>query len=143
MTTPLELVHSDLMSFPTHYFLGDKYALTLIDDFSRNSWVYFFKYKSKVFATFKTFKAFVEKQASFSIKKLHTDNGGYYVNKALKEFCREQGIQHQDYVPYAPQQNGIAKRKNGMLKEMENCMIQSKDMTHSFWAKAMNCSNYI
>ena len=75
-TSPLELVHSDLMSFPTHSFLGAKYALTIIDDFTRRSWVYFRKYKSEVFATFKTFKAFVEKQPSYSIKKLHTDNWG-------------------------------------------------------------------
>jgi hypothetical protein len=75
-TTPLELVHSDLMSFPTHSFSGAKYALTFIDDFSCHSWVYFLKYKSEVFATFKTFKDFVEKQSSLSIKKLCTYNGG-------------------------------------------------------------------
>lgn len=91
---PLELVHSDLMIFPTRSFSGAKYALTFIDDFSRRSWVYFLKYKSEVFATFKTFKDFVEKQSSHSIKNLRTDNGGEYVNQAFKDFCREQGILH-------------------------------------------------
>ena len=75
-TTPLELVHSNLMSFPTRSFSGAKYALTFIDDFSHRSWVYFLKYKSEVLATFKNFKDFVEKQSSLSIKKLRTDNGG-------------------------------------------------------------------
>jgi hypothetical protein len=88
-TTPLELVHSDLMSFPTLSFLGAKYALTIIDDFSHHSWMYFLKYKSEVFATFKTFKTFVEKQSSLSIKKLCTNNGGDCVNQAFKDFCRE------------------------------------------------------
>ena len=60
-TTPLELVHNDLMSFPTCSFSGAKYALNFIDDFSRRSWVYFLKYKSEVLATFKNFKAFFEK----------------------------------------------------------------------------------
>ena len=75
-TKPLELVHSDLMIFPTHSFSGSKYVLTFIDDFSRRSWVYFLKYKSEVLATFKNFKAFVEKQSSLSIKNLCIDNGG-------------------------------------------------------------------
>ena len=88
-TKPFELVHSDLMIFPTRSFSGSKYALTFIDDFSCGSWVYFLKYKSEVLATFKIFKAFVEKQSSLSIKNLRTDNGGEYVSKAFKEFCNE------------------------------------------------------
>jgi hypothetical protein len=56
-----ELVHSDLMSFPTCSFSGAKYSLTFIDDLSCHSWVYFLKYKSEVFANFKTFKNFIEK----------------------------------------------------------------------------------
>ena len=31
---PLELIHSDLMSFPTPSFSGARYVLTIIDDFS-------------------------------------------------------------------------------------------------------------
>jgi transposase InsO family protein len=100
-----------------------KYALTFIDDFSRQSWVYFLKYKSEVFSTFKKFKAFIEKQTSLSIKKLHTNNEGEYVNQAFIDFCRERGIQHQLIVPYNPQQNSVVERKNRTLKEMENCMI--------------------
>ena len=115
-TTPLQLVHRDLMSFPTCSFLGAKYALTLIDDFSRCFWVYFLKYKSEVLATFKNFKAFVEKHSSLSIKKLRTDNGGEYVNQGFTDFCREHGIQHHLIVPYNPQQNGVVERKNKTLK---------------------------
>ena len=29
------------------------------------------------------------------------------------------------------------------LKEMANCMIQSKNLPSNFWAKAVNCANYI
>lgn len=84
---PLELVHSDLMTFSTP-FLGTKYTLTFIDDFSRYSWVYFLKYKSEVFATFKTFKALLGKQSSCSIKKLHTDNGENMLARHFKIFAK-------------------------------------------------------
>jgi hypothetical protein len=49
----------------------------------------------------------------------------------------------QHIVPYTPQQNGVAKRKNHTLKEMTNCMIQSKGLSPHFWVEAINCENYI
>ena len=49
---PLELIHSDLMSFPTPPFFGARYVLTFIDEFSKHTWVYFLKYKSDVFDSF-------------------------------------------------------------------------------------------
>jgi hypothetical protein len=50
---PLQLVHSDLcgpLSSPS--FSGCKYFLTFIDDFSRRTWVYFLKLKSKFLTSF-------------------------------------------------------------------------------------------
>ena len=46
-------------------------------------------------------------------------------------------------VPYTPQQNGVVERKNHTLKEMANCMLQSKGLSLNFWAEAMNSANYI
>lgn len=71
---PLELIHSNLMSFPTHFFSA-KYFLTFIDDFSKCIGVYFLRYKFDVFDSFQVFKTFVEKQSGLSIWWIHTDNG--------------------------------------------------------------------
>ena len=49
----------------------------------------------------------------------------------------------QHIVPYTPQQNGVVEWKNHTLKEMANCMIQSKGPSLEYWAKAINCANYI
>jgi hypothetical protein len=49
----------------------------------------------------------------------------------------------QHTVPYTPQQNGVAERKNHTLKEMVNCMIQSKRLSLKYWAEAINYANYI
>ena len=46
-------------------------------------------------------------------------------------------------IPYTPQQNGVAERKNRTLKEMDNCMIQSKGLSLQYWAEAINCANYV
>jgi hypothetical protein len=140
----LQLVHSDLcgpLSSPS--FSGCKYFLTFIDDFSRRTWVYFLKLKSKVFDKFLAYKALVEKKSGHQIQRLRTDNGGEYVNNNFTSYCTTQGIQMQHIVPYTPQQNGVAERKNHTLKEMANCMIQSKGLSLKYWAEAINCANYI
>jgi hypothetical protein len=52
-------------------------------------------------------------------------------------------IQLQHTVPYTPQQNGVAERKNQSLKEMENCMLQSKSLDPKIWAEDIHCEAYI
>ena len=46
-------------------------------------------------------------------------------------------------VPYTPQQNGVAERKNKSLKEMTICLLQDKSLLPSLWAEDVNCSSYI
>jgi transposase InsO family protein len=84
------------------------------------------------------YKALVEKQSRHQIQKLRTNNGGEYVNNNFTSYCTTQGIQMQHTVPYTPQQNGVAERKNYTLKE-----IQSKGLSLKYWAEAINCANYI
>jgi hypothetical protein len=56
-SNPLHLVHSDLCgSFPSLSFSGFKYFLNFIDDFSKQTWVYFLKLKSEVFDMFLAYK---------------------------------------------------------------------------------------
>ena len=69
-STPLQFVHNDLCGpLPTISFTGFKYILTFIDDYSRCTWVYFFKLKSGVFEMFLAYKALVEKQVGHHILK--------------------------------------------------------------------------
>ena len=88
--------------------------------------MYFPKQKSEVFEIFKVFKDLVERLTGNYIKVLRNDNGKEYVNKKLKQLCEENGIQMQHSVPYTPQQNGVAERKNKALKEMVACMLEAK-----------------
>ena len=120
-----------------------KYFLTFIDDSSRRTWVYFLKLKSEVFNMFLAYKALVEKKSRNQIIKLRSDNRGEYVNNKFNTFCTEQGIQQHHTVPYTPQQNGVVEGKNRTLKEMVDCMIQSKGLSLQYWAEAINCTNYI
>jgi hypothetical protein len=140
----LHIIHSDLcdpISYPS--FFGCKYFLTFIDDFSRCTWVYLLKFKSEFFENFLAYKAIVEKQSGHQIQKLRTNNGVEYVNNNFTSYCTTQGIQMQHTVPYTLQQNVVVERKKRTLKEMANCMIQSKGLSLKYWAEAINSTNYI
>ena len=61
VSSTLYLIHSDVSRpIPIKYLNGSRYFLTFIDDCSRYCWIYFPRQKSKVFETFKIFKAFAE-----------------------------------------------------------------------------------
>jgi len=119
------------------------YFLTFIDDFTLKTWVYFLKYKSENFGKFQEFKAMVENESNKKIKALRTDNGREFIKKKFNAYLSKHGIQHQKTVPYTPQQNGVAKRKNRTLVEMAKCMLYSKGLHKRFWAEAICCANYI
>jgi transposase InsO family protein len=89
------------------------------------------------------YKALVEKHSRHQIQKLRTNNEGEYVKNNFTSYFTSQGIQMQHIVPYTPQQNGVVERKNRTLKEMANCMIQSKGLSLKYWPEAINCANYI
>ena len=84
------------------------------------------KIKSEVFSIFQNFKSLVENESGKKIKTLRSDNGGEFVKNDFEAFLSKHGIQHQKNIPYTPQQNGVAERKNITLVEMARCMLYSR-----------------
>ncbi|CAL9026957.1 unnamed protein product, partial [Prunus brigantina] len=100
---PLELVHTDLCGpMQNESIGGNRYFITFIDDFSRMCWVYFLRNKSDTFNVFKKFKAFVELQSGFSLKKLRSDRGGEYTSHEFQEFCANMGMERQLTIAHSP-----------------------------------------
>ena len=99
------------------------YYVSFIDDFSRNTWIYFLKKKSEAFDRFKEFKALVENQTKKKIKVLRTDNGGEFCSKEFEEFSSKCGITRQKTTPYTPQQNRVVERMNKTLMERVRSML--------------------
>jgi len=54
---------------------GHMYFLSLIDDYSRMTWIFIMKHKSYAFKNFKQWKTLVENQTGKKVKRLRTDNG--------------------------------------------------------------------
>ena len=117
-------MHSDVCG-PMHTpsMSGNRYFLTFIDDYSRMCWIYLLRSKADVFFVFKKFKAMVELQSGYSLKRLRTDRGGEFTSNEFNEFCSSLGMERQLTVAYTPQQNGVAERKNRTVVEMARCML--------------------
>jgi hypothetical protein len=89
----LELIHNDVFGPVPVPTLGKSlYYVSFIDDFSRNTWIYFLRKKYEVFDKFKEFKSLVENQTEMEINVLRTDNGGEFHGYEFKEFCKKCGI---------------------------------------------------
>lgn len=69
------------------------------------------KNKSDVLEFFRKYNTIVKNKYSHNVKILHTDNGGEYLNKDLKEYMDKQGIVHELTSPYTSEQNGRAERE--------------------------------
>ncbi|MCO5570135.1 hypothetical protein L7F22_023852 [Adiantum nelumboides] len=143
-TRKLQLVHSDVCGPMRTPFVGNSlYFVTFIDDFSRFCWVYPLKAKSDVFAIFQHYVTMVENETGCKVQTLHIDRGGEYMSGAFKDFLGKKDIKHQCTMPYTPQQNGIAERKNKSLMEMARCLLKAKSLPHKLWMEAVACAAHV
>ena len=143
-TKLLEIVHADVCGPMRTELRGrKKYFVTFIDDCSRWCEIRFLHNKRDVFKAFKEYKAYVEKLTGKNILCLQSDNGGEFTSTEFNTYLSEQGVRRRLTVPYTPQQNGVAERKNRTLMEMARCMLIQSRLSTSFWAEAVFTANYI
>lgn len=139
----LDLVHTDLSGPMTSTPSGNKYFLSLIDDYTRMTFVYLLRYKSEAAEKIKQFVNFCKTQIGKTPRILQSDGGGEYTGKELQTFLQGEGIVCQFTAPYSPQQNGVAERKNRYLKEMTMCMLLEAGLEQRFWGEAVLTATYI
>jgi transposase InsO family protein len=109
----LDLIHSDLCGPMTATLMnGCLYYIIFIDDCSRKTWIYFLKTKAESFNRFQDFKNLVENQTGRHIHVFRTDNGKEFDSYKYDELCWASGIKRELIVPYNPQHNGVAERKD-------------------------------
>jgi transposase InsO family protein len=140
----LELIHSDVFGPIPVLSLGKSvYYVSFIDDFSRNTWIYFLRNKSEVFDKFKEFKALVENHTKKKIKVFRTDNGGEFYRNEFEEFCKKCGIARKKTTPYTPQQNGVGERMNRTLMEKSRSMLSGARLGQEFSAEVVGTTCYL
>lgn len=71
-------------------------------------------------------------------KNFRSDRGGEYLSNKFQDYLSDNGIKFECTVCYAPEQNGVAERKNRTLVEAVRALLSSSSLPKRFWAEAMN-----
>ncbi|CAI7885013.1 unnamed protein product [Closterium sp. NIES-54] len=125
---------------PVQGHKGERYFLTIVDDWSRLMWAYPLKQKDHAASTIKEdWLPFVEKQAECVVKRIRTDRGGEFLGAEMTAWLKKQGIQRELTTAYTPQSNGVAQRANRTIlpetkvsEQMEQITMQL-ELTPSLW----------
>ncbi|GFY22494.1 retrovirus-related Pol polyprotein from transposon TNT 1-94 [Trichonephila clavipes] len=140
---PLELLHMDLCGpMPTESQGGNKYFLSIIDDYSRKVTVFPIRNKSDVFHTFIRFQKRAERFLSKKVIAIRTDGGLEFCNKDIDNFLTELGIKHVVTNSYTPEMNGVAERFNLTALDSIKTLLKSSEVPHKFWGEALLCFTY-
>jgi len=113
----LGLIHLDLLELPTLSYSKYKWVITFLDDYFFYCRVAFLHKKSDAAEAIKAVFQLWLNTTSYSVKCLHTDNGGEYMTSELQSFLRKQEIVYETSTPYVYQQNGQAEWLNRTLLE--------------------------
>ncbi|KAL3373126.1 hypothetical protein AABB24_005224 [Solanum stoloniferum] len=129
-----ELIHLYVWGphrFPTYD--GKHYFLTIVEDYSRFTWVLLLQSKKEVVVVLKNFISMVCNQFGVGIKNLRSDNGTEFFNVSMNALLAGHGIIHQSSCPYTPQQNGVVERKHRHILEMGRALKIQSHIPRRFW----------
>ncbi|GFX98590.1 retrovirus-related Pol polyprotein from transposon TNT 1-94 [Trichonephila clavipes] len=127
---------------PTESKGGNKYFLSIIDDYSRKVTVFPIRNKSDVFHTFIRFQKRAERFLSRKVIAVRTDGGLEFCNKDMDNFLTELGIKHEVTNSYTPEMNGVAERFNLTALDGIKTLLKSSEVPHKFWGEALFCFTY-
>ncbi|CAL8992943.1 unnamed protein product [Prunus brigantina] len=139
---PFDLIHCDIWGphkFASHS--GARYFLTIVDDFSRTTWIYLMKLKSETQNLLKSFFSFVSTQFNKQIKAIRVDNGAEF--SSLQTFFADLGVLYQHTCTYTPQQNGVVERKHRHLLEMARALRFHAHLPSKFWGECVLTAAYL
>ena len=136
-----DLIHIDIWGgYKVASISGAKYFLTIVDDYTRCTWIYLMKYKSDAGNLLVNFVNMAENQFNSKVKIIRSDNGPEF---RLETFYAQKGIIHQTSCINTPQQNGVAERKHKHLLNMACALLIQAGLPHHFWGDAILTSAYL
>jgi hypothetical protein len=134
---PFELIHCDIWGpYKIASSSGAKYFLTIVDDYSRFTWVFFMHHKSETQHVLANFFSFVQTQFHVSIANIRVDNGGEFFS--MRDFFKQQGTIYQHSCVYTPQQNGVVERKHRHILESARAFRFQAHLPLRFWAECVS-----
>ena len=140
-----QLTHADTCGpFSLPDLDGHRYFQLYIDDWSRAITIYLLKQKTAA-ETLKTLSKYHNKVSSMgsTMEQLRTDQGGEYLNVAVRDYLQQEGIEHQITGRAAHAQNGVAERAIRTITTMGKAMLISAGLPRHWWGHAVLYAAYI
>ncbi|CAI7924023.1 unnamed protein product, partial [Closterium sp. NIES-54] len=135
---PLDEVVMDVVGPLKLGAAGAEYFLTIVDVYTRMTWVYVLSKKSDVAETVKTdWLPMVERQQDRLVKAICTDRGGEFMSKEFSLWLKKNGIRHSLTMPYSLAMNGIAERANRTITETARGLLIEAGLPDYFWPDAV------
>lgn len=137
-----ELLYSDVwgpINEPTQD--GEKYYLSVVDDYSHFTHVYLLTSKSEAEPNLRKHIEQLKAQ-NIVVSRLRTDNGKEFITNSLQKYCTENGIRHEYTATYTPQQCGVAERLNRTLLDKVRSMFVETNLPKYLWGEAIRCAAY-
>ena len=132
-----DLVHSDVWGPSSISSIGgSRYFVVFVDDYSRYSWIFNMKHRSKLLQVYSNFAKMVETQFSKRIKIFRSDNALEYTQYTFQAVLHSYGIVHQLTCPGTSQQNGRAERKLCHIIDIVRALLLSAKVPAPFWGEA-------
>ncbi|CAI5960053.1 unnamed protein product [Closterium sp. NIES-64] len=141
---PLHTLHMDVWGPAPVCGQGhERYFLLVVDDYSRYTTVFPLRSKGAVTEVLIDWirEARLQLRRSFGsdflVLRLHSDRGGEFSSRLLRDYCRAQGIRQTFTLPDSPQQNGIAERRIGMVMDVARTSMMHAAAPHFLWPFAV------
>ncbi|CAI7905245.1 unnamed protein product [Closterium sp. NIES-54] len=135
---PLDEVVMDVVGPLKLGAAGAEYFLTIVDIYTRMTWVYVLSKKSDVAETVKTdWLPMVKRQQDRLVNAIRTDQGGEFLSKEFSLWLNKNGIRHSLTMPYSPAMNGIAERANRTITETARGLLIEAGLPEYFWPYAV------
>ncbi|GFX89230.1 copia protein [Trichonephila clavipes] len=135
---PLNLLHCDVWG-PANVIgkRGEKYYLSVLDDYSRRMFIFPMCHKSDTYDILAKFIIRAERQLDLKVKAVRTDFGGEFIASILSDFFVERGIKHEKTNIYTPQQNGASERLNRTVIDGARTVLSESGLDKSFWPEVV------
>ncbi|XP_074306538.1 uncharacterized protein LOC141641789 [Silene latifolia] len=139
-----DLVHMDVWGpYRVPTLSGARSFLTVLDDHSRNTWLFLIHNKTQIPGLIKGFVKYVSTQYNATVKVIRSDNGTEFFQDQCKDFFKTEGIIHQRSIVGRPQQNGRVERKHRHLLDTARALRLHSNLPLKFWGDCLLTATYL
>lgn len=140
---PGDVLHTDILEFPERTLDGNKYVLTIVDEYTRFVHVSLMNTKSEAKHQLVLFLRRVQTLHNRSVKYIRCDNGKEFYNETTRIAKEQLGVSEQHVPNKCHQSNGLVERMNRTLAHMTRALLVSSHFPYQLWGEAMLCAVHI